>query len=88
MLKRSFGFLLLKLKNHSLTFGLAVMVFFMGWLVGWRKALRWAAMKYELKQAKEGLRNVEMRKKIERSIDQLDDDELDHLLLSPDKPRK
>lgn len=60
---------------------LIVVSYFLGRKVGWMKALRWASMKYELAQAREDLSNVEMRKKMERNINQLSDDDLDKFLL-------
>lgn len=62
---------------------LIVASYFFGRKVGWRKAIRWVAIKSELKQAKENLKNVEERKKMERQINRLNDDQLDKRLLYP-----
>lgn len=87
MIKKLFSILSpLNLKNYGLALGLVIIGFFMGSHVGWIKALRWAAMRYELKQAKEGLRNAKAKQKIEQNINGLDDDELDKLVLAPPNP--
>ncbi len=60
---------------------LVIASYFLGRNIGWRKAVRWASIKYEIKQARESLKDVEARNKIKKDINQRDDDELDELLL-------
>lgn len=86
MIKKLFSFFkIINPKKYGLAFSLVIIGFFIGRRIGWLKALRWAAMRYELKQAKEGLKNAKKRKEIDADIDRLSDDELDKLLLKPQK---